>query len=37
MEYLPEQARVIYHSKDCNDKKTYDALEWVAAMGTHVR
>jgi hypothetical protein len=36
MDYLPEQATVIYHSKDGKEKKTYEALEWIAAMGTHV-
>ncbi len=36
MEYLPEKAQVRYRSKDGNEKKTYDALEWLAAMGTHV-
>jgi len=36
MEYLPEEAMVIYRSKDGKDKKTYDALEWIAAMGTHM-
>jgi hypothetical protein len=36
MDYLPEETMVIYHSKDGKDKKTYDALEWIAAMGTHV-
>jgi hypothetical protein len=36
MEYLPDEAIVIYHSKDGNDIKTYDALEWTTAMGTHV-
>ena len=36
MDYLPEEATVIYRSKDGKDKKTYDALEWIAAMGTHV-
>jgi hypothetical protein len=36
MEYLPEKAQVLYHSKDGKEQKTYDALEWLAAMGTHV-
>ena len=27
---------LIYHSKDGKEKKTYSALEWLAAMGTHV-
>jgi hypothetical protein len=33
MEYLPEQATVVYHSKDRKEQKTYDALEWLAAFG----
>jgi hypothetical protein len=33
MEYLPEQATVVHHSKDCKEQKTYDALEWLAAFG----
>jgi hypothetical protein len=36
MQYFPEQLKVIYHSKDGNDKKTYNALEWLAAMGSPV-
>jgi hypothetical protein len=36
MEYFPEGVKVIYHSKDGKDNKTYNALEWLAAMGTHV-
>jgi len=36
MEYSPEQATVVYRSKDGKDRKTYDALEWLAAMACHV-
>ena len=36
MEYLADQAQVAYRSKDGKEKKTYDALEWMAAMGSHV-
>jgi hypothetical protein len=36
MEYLPEDAKVRYRSKDGKEHKAYDALEWLAAMGTHV-
>jgi hypothetical protein len=36
MEYLPEEAKVRYRSKDGKQEKAYDALEWLAAMGTHV-
>ena len=35
-EYILEEARVICHSKDGKDKKTYDALEWLVAVGSHV-
>ena len=36
MEYLPQEAKVLYQSKDGNEKKIYSALEWLAAMGAHV-
>jgi hypothetical protein len=36
MEYIPGQALVTYHSKNGKDKKTYDTLERLAAMGSHV-
>jgi hypothetical protein len=46
MQYFPEKAQVVYHSKHGKEQKTYDALEWLAAMpacacphadrGTHV-
>jgi len=36
MKYLPDRARVQYRSKDGKEHKSYDALEWLAAMGTHV-
>ena len=36
MHYSPEQATVVYRSKDGKEKKTYDALEWLAAMACHV-
>ncbi len=36
MEYLPDQGRVLYRSKDGKEQKSYDALEWLAAMGSHV-
>jgi len=31
MEYLPDQAKVAYRSKDGKEKKTYDALDWRRA------
>ena len=36
MEYLPEQAKVIYRSKDGREHKTYGALDWLAAMASHL-
>ena len=44
MTYLPEQSKVIYESKACSrhrsgngkEEKVFDALEWLAAMSSHV-
>jgi hypothetical protein len=36
MTYLPRESRVIYQSRDGNRAKTFDALEWLAAMCSHV-
>ncbi len=36
MTYLHEESRVIYESKDGKEEKVFDALEWLAAMGSHV-
>jgi len=36
MTYLPEDSRVIYQSKDAQKEKALDALEWLAAMSSHV-
>jgi hypothetical protein len=36
IEYILEEARVICDSKDGKDKKTYDSLEWLVAVGSHV-
>jgi hypothetical protein len=36
IKYILEEARVISDSKDGKDKKTYDAREWLAAVGSHV-
>ena len=32
MDCSPEQATVVYRSNDGKEKKTYDALEWLAAF-----
>jgi len=34
--YLPEESKVIYESKDGRREKVFEALEWLAAMGSHV-
>ena len=36
MTYVPEESKVLYRSKDGNKEKTFDALEWLAAMCSHV-
>ena len=36
MTYIPEQSKVIYQSKDGKQEKVFDALEWVAAVCSHV-
>jgi len=32
MTYLPDESKVVYRSKDGKSEKTFDALEWLAAM-----
>ena len=36
MTYIPEEAKVVYRPKDGKNEKTFDALEWLAAMCSHV-
>lgn len=36
MTYLAESGQVEYRSKDGNETKVFDALEWLAAMCSHV-
>jgi hypothetical protein len=36
MTYIPEESKVIYRSKDDKKEKDFDALEWIAAMCSHV-
>jgi len=36
MSYVPEEAKVIYQSKDGKEEKVFDALEWRASMCSHV-
>jgi len=34
--FIREEGKVIYKSKKGNQTKTFDALEWLAAMCSHV-
>jgi hypothetical protein len=36
MTYLPLESKVNYKSKDGRSLKTFDALEWLAPMCSHV-
>ncbi len=36
MTYFPEESRIIYRSKDKRQEKTFDALDWLAAMCSHI-
>ncbi len=36
MAYLPHESKVVYTFKDWKNLKTFDALEWLAAMCSHV-
>ena len=36
MTYLPEESKVIHESKDGKEEKVFDALDWLAAMTSHV-
>ena len=36
MTYLSEEPKVINESKDSKKEKVFDALEWLAAMTSHV-
>jgi len=36
MSYIPEESKVVYQSKDGKEEKVFDALEWLAAMCSHV-
>jgi endonuclease III len=36
MTYIPEESKVLYRSKDGKEEKVFDALEWLAAMCSHV-
>jgi len=34
--YIPDESKVVYQSKDGKEEKVFDALEWLAAMCSHV-
>jgi hypothetical protein len=36
MQYLGSEGSVIYSAKSSNDRKVFDALEWVAPMCSHI-
>ena len=36
MQYLPEPSKVVYRAKDGSEEKVFDALEWLAAMCSHI-
>ena len=36
MQYLAELSKVIYRAKDGTDEKVFDALEWLAAICSHI-
>lgn len=36
MQYLPEPSKVVYRAKDGTEEKIFDALEWLAAMCSHI-
>jgi len=36
MSYFPEESQIIYRSKDNRQEKAFDALDWLAAMTSHI-
>jgi hypothetical protein len=36
MTYIQDESKVLYQSKDGKEEKTFEALEWLAAMCSHV-
>ena len=36
MQYLPRPSKVVYRAKDGSKEKAFDALEWLAAMCSHI-
>jgi hypothetical protein len=35
MTYLRDESKIVYQSKDAKQTKTFNALEWLAAMCSH--
>jgi hypothetical protein len=36
MTYLPDESKIIYRSKDNRQEKTFEALDWLAAITSHL-
>ena len=36
MEYLREQSKVIYKSKNGNDTRDFDAIDFIASIASHI-
>ena len=36
MQYLAEPSKVVYRAKDGTEEKAFDALQWLAAMCSHI-
>ena len=36
MTYLSEESKVIYESKEAQKEKLFEALEWLAAICSHI-
>ena len=36
MKYIKQEGTVVYHAKNGKDQKTFPALEWLAAMCSHI-
>ena len=36
MKYLRQEGTVVYRAKDGKDQKTFPAMEWLAAMCSHI-
>jgi len=36
MQYLAEPSKVVHRAKDGTEEKVFNALEWLAAMSSHI-